>query len=157
MRQWIIALVQIMACGPFGAKPLSEPLLGYCQLDPNEQNSVIFFSSKYKTFHSRKNVCKYRMRKGGHLSRGRGVFPVGRHRYCADRTSRAERGEHEWSGLSLLHMTYVPLSANPHIKLIHWGRDKMAVNFLTTILNAFSWIKIYEFRLWFRRRLFPRV
>ena len=34
-RQWFRwALVQIMACRLFGAKPLSEPKLGYCQLDP---------------------------------------------------------------------------------------------------------------------------
>ena len=35
MRQRIgPALVQIMACRLFGAKPLSKPMLGYCQLDP---------------------------------------------------------------------------------------------------------------------------
>ena len=35
MRQWIgSALVQIMACRLFGAKPLSKPMLDYCQLDP---------------------------------------------------------------------------------------------------------------------------
>ena len=35
MRQWLgSALVQIMACRLFGAKPLSEPMLGYCQLEP---------------------------------------------------------------------------------------------------------------------------
>ena len=34
MCQWIgLVLVQIMACRLFGAKPLSEPMLGYCQLD----------------------------------------------------------------------------------------------------------------------------
>ena len=34
-RQWIGSeLVQIMACRLFGAKPLSKPMLGYCQLDP---------------------------------------------------------------------------------------------------------------------------
>ena len=43
MRQWIgSALVQIMACRLFGAKPLSKPMLGYCQLDPQEQISVTF-------------------------------------------------------------------------------------------------------------------
>ena len=31
--------------------------------------------------------------------------------------------------------------------LTHWGRDKMAVIFRTTIQNVFSWMKIYEFRL----------
>ena len=35
MRQPIgSALVQITACRLFGAKPLSKPMLGYCQLDP---------------------------------------------------------------------------------------------------------------------------
>ena len=35
MRQWIgSALVQIIACRLVGAKPLSQPVLGYCQLDP---------------------------------------------------------------------------------------------------------------------------
>ena len=35
MRQWIgPALVQIMPCRLFGAKPLSKPMLDYCQLDP---------------------------------------------------------------------------------------------------------------------------
>ena len=51
MRQWIrLALVQIMACRLFGAKPSSEPLLGYCQLDPKQQNSVIFFHQNTKLF-----------------------------------------------------------------------------------------------------------
>ena len=41
MRQSIwSALVQIMACRLFGAKPLSKPMLGYCQMDPWEQTSV---------------------------------------------------------------------------------------------------------------------
>ena len=35
MRQLIgSVLVQIMACRLFGAKPLSTPMLGYCQLHP---------------------------------------------------------------------------------------------------------------------------
>ena len=43
MRQWIrLVLVQIMACRLFGAKPLSKPMLFYCQLDPKEQTSVKF-------------------------------------------------------------------------------------------------------------------
>ena len=41
MRQRIgSALVQIMACRIFGAKPLSIPLLWYCHLDSQEQSSV---------------------------------------------------------------------------------------------------------------------
>ena len=50
MCQWIrSALVQVMACRLFGAKPLTDPLLTYCQLDSWEhisvnsnRNSVIF-------------------------------------------------------------------------------------------------------------------
>ena len=60
MRQWMgSALVHIMACRLFGAKPLSEPMLDYCKLDPWEQTSVKF-ESKYKTFHSRKCIWKDR-------------------------------------------------------------------------------------------------
>ena len=31
------ALVQVMACHLFGAKPLPGPMLNYCLLDPKEQ------------------------------------------------------------------------------------------------------------------------
>ena len=38
LRQWMgSALVQIMACRLFGVKPLSKPILGYRQLEPQEQ------------------------------------------------------------------------------------------------------------------------
>ena len=48
MRQWTrSALVQIMACRLFGVKPLPEPTLTYCQLNPWGQTSVKF-ESKYK-------------------------------------------------------------------------------------------------------------
>ena len=40
--------------------------------------------------------------------------------------------------------------------LTHWGRDKMATIFQTTLSNAFSWMKMYEFRLRFHRSLFLR-
>ena len=39
----------------------------------------------------------------------------------------------------------------------HWGRDKMAVISQTTFSNAFSWMKMYDFRLIFHWSLFPRV
>ena len=48
MCQWIgSALVQIMAWCLFGTKPLSKPMLGYCQSDHREQTSVKV-ESKYK-------------------------------------------------------------------------------------------------------------
>ena len=36
-------------------------------------------------------------------------------------------------------------------------RDKMAAIFQTTFWNAFSWMKMYQFRLRFHWSLFPRV
>ena len=43
MHQWTgSALVQVMACHLFGAKPLPEPMLVYWQLDSWEQISVEF-------------------------------------------------------------------------------------------------------------------
>ena len=41
--------------------------------------------------------------------------------------------------------------------LTHWGRERMAAISQTTFSNAFSWMKIYEFRLKFHWSLFPRV
>ena len=55
MRQWTgSALVPSMACRLFGAKPLPETILTYCQLDPWEQTYM-----------------KYRLLNGGPLSKGR--------------------------------------------------------------------------------------
>ena len=42
-------------------------------------------------------------------------------------------------------------------ELTHWGRDKMAAIFQTTFSNAFSWMKMFKFRLRFHWSLFPRV
>ena len=44
----------------------TEPMLGYCQLDPKEQTSVKFWS-KYKTFHLKKCIWKYCLRNDGHF------------------------------------------------------------------------------------------
>ena len=41
--------------------------------------------------------------------------------------------------------------------LTHWGRDEMAAIFQTTFSNAFSWMKMFEFRLRFHWILFPGV
>ena len=49
-----------------GAKPLSEPMLEYCQLDPLEQTSMKF-QSEFKHFHSRTCTLKSRLRNGDHF------------------------------------------------------------------------------------------
>ena len=50
------------------------------------------------------------------------------------------------------------MSAN-HVPedLTHWGRDKIAAIFQTTFSNAFSWMKMFKFRLRFHWSLCPRV
>ena len=77
MRQWIgSALVQIiMACRLFGAKPLSKPMLVYCQLYPYDQTSVKF-RSKHKKFHSGKCIWKYLLRNDGNCVLGRWVHSL---------------------------------------------------------------------------------
>ena len=52
-----------------GTKPLSEPMLEYCQLDPWEQTSVKSWS-KYKTFIHENASEKYRLWNGGHIVQG---------------------------------------------------------------------------------------
>ena len=47
--------------------------------------------------------------------------------------------------------------AKPPLMLTHWGRDKMDAISQTTFSNAFSWMKIYEFRLSCHWSLFVRV
>ena len=41
--------------------------------------------------------------------------------------------------------------------LTHWGWEKMGAVSQTTLSNAFSWMKMLEFRLRFHRSLFLRV
>ena len=58
MRQWIgSALVQVMACRLFSAKPLPEPMLVYCQLNSRKQISVKFEFEFYH-FHLKKNASE---------------------------------------------------------------------------------------------------
>ena len=70
MRRWTgSTLVQIMACRLNGAKPLSELVLTYCQLDPKEHISMIFYLN-FKYFHSRKCVWTCRLGNGRYFVRG---------------------------------------------------------------------------------------
>ena len=59
----IPTLFQIMACRLFDAKPLSEPMLPYCQLDPKEHISIKFhlkFKRKFKEMHLKMSSAKWR-------------------------------------------------------------------------------------------------
>ena len=52
MRQWISSsLVQVMACCLFSAKPLSEPIMTYYQLNHTEKKTLGKFESKHVDLH----------------------------------------------------------------------------------------------------------
>ena len=55
----------------------------------------------------------------------------------------------------ILQSTTYP--AETGIDLTHWGRDKMAAISQTTLSNAFSWLKMLEFRFKFQWSLFIRI
>ena len=60
MRQWTgSSLVQTMACRLFGAKPLSEPIMTYCQFKRKEHISVKYYL-KFKMFHWIKCIWNWR-------------------------------------------------------------------------------------------------
>ena len=59
-------------------------------------------------------------------------------------------GSYHWDALTgLSAANYSTATVNTVIPLTDWGRDKMSVIFQTTFSNAFSWMKMYEFRLKF--------
>ena len=58
------------------------------------------------------------------------------------------------SGNGLVPSDNKPL---PESMLTHWGRDKMDAISQTTYSSAFSWMKMFEFRLKFHWRMFLRV
>ena len=60
------SLVQIMAYHLFSTEPLSEPMLYYCQLGPQEQTSVKLHW-KFKHFHSKKCIWKCCLGNVGHF------------------------------------------------------------------------------------------
>ena len=76
MRRWTeSALIQIMACRLDGAKPLSEPMLTYCQLCPKEHTSMKFYL-KFKYFHSTKCVWTCRLQNIGCSVQGEILTPM---------------------------------------------------------------------------------
>ena len=70
LRQWSRpSLVYLMACRLFGTKPLSEPMMTYCQFDHKEHISMKHYL-KFRSFHSRKCIWKDCLRNGGHFVKG---------------------------------------------------------------------------------------
>ena len=70
MHQWAgSSLVQVKACRLFGAKPLPEPMLTYCQIDSWEQ-ILVKFKWEFYHFHSRKCIWNVVCQNGGHFVQG---------------------------------------------------------------------------------------
>ena len=86
---------------------------------------------------------------------------------CGGSINGAKKKYMLWYIIYILYkvLWYWKLSPNycqqmPHSlpkRLTHWDRDNMAAIFQTIFSNAFSWMKIYAFRLKFHWSLFLRV
>ena len=60
-----------------------------------------------------------------------------------------------WTVNGIVHWCiHTPFSLE---ELTHWGRDKMDAISQTTFSNAFSWMKMFEYRLKFHWNLFLRI
>ena len=67
-------------------------------------------------------------------------------RQCLVACSEPSHYLNQWC---IVKMKSLPHPIQMYGQLTHWGRDKMAAIFQTTFSNAFSWMKMYEFRLKF--------
>ena len=73
-RRWTgSSLVQVMACRLFGAKPLPEPMLVYCQLDSWKQVSVKFESEFLSFSFTKMHLKMWSAQMAAILSRGKWV------------------------------------------------------------------------------------
>ena len=57
----------------------------------------------------------------------------------------------------IFNLVVLKLGYSEQIRLTHWGRYKMADIFQTTFSNAFSWMKMFEFRIQCDWSVFLRV
>ena len=75
MLQWTwSALVRVMACRLFGAKPLPKTLLTYYKFHRWGKTFIRKFESKYETLHSWKCIWKCRLWNGGYFVQWRDAF-----------------------------------------------------------------------------------
>ena len=76
MHQWTgSSLVQVIACGLFGTKPLSAQMLNNCQWDHQNQTSVKLWLNLRK-FHSRKCIRKCLLQNVSHFASASTCFCV---------------------------------------------------------------------------------
>ena len=99
-----------MACRLFGAKPLSKPMQGYCELDPKEHISMNFFKLKLQTFSFTKLHLKISSAKW---------WP-----FCPGADELKEK-----NGPDVLGLIY-------H-RLLHWRKKSLSDQYV--VLRNFSW------------------
>ena len=81
-----------MACCLFGTKPLLQPTLTYCHLDPYRQTSEKF-ESKYKVFHSWKCIWICLLQNGNHFVQGNMSEQSRKHsRFCTSASLSHQKG-----------------------------------------------------------------
>ena len=68
-----------------------------------------------------------------------------------------QTGDKPLSEPMMVQFTDANVCHSNSVESTHWGRDKMAAVSQTTLSNAFSWMKMLEFRLRFHWNLFLRV
>ena len=162
-----------MAWRLFGAKPLPEQMLAYCQLASLEKISKKFELEFYH-FHWWKYIWRTCLPKcwpfcpGGDESMPSSSNP-GNKVYGAYMGPTGPRWvpcwPHEFCYLGSHYvvqswpnsMLFFDIIRPQCVYSTHWGRDKMAAIFSTTFSNVFSLMKMYEFWLRFQWSLFPGV
>ena len=139
MHQWTYSsLLCVKDWCLFGSKPLPKPVLTFCQLGPYEQNLMTFLI--WTTWTPMSAVPKKAVKLNHSLTRwyfyqNTIVFIQ---EYAFEMFS--VKGLPFYSGLNVFEVNQT---------VTHWGRYKMADIFQTTLSIAFSWMKMYEFRLKF--------
>ena len=112
------SLVQMMACHLIGAKPLSEPMLYYCQLDPQEQTSVKLYS-KFKYFHSGKCIWKCYLENVSH-------FVSASMGYCCQVTTTPTQSVH------IVPSVWSPGLTPAHVQSLQWLSNNQQGTHCTT-------------------------
>ena len=137
--------------GLFSNKPFLEPMLTFCQLNSQEPTLIDLIHKSQPSF---SEICIqieiYTFLSGiTHLKR----LSTKCQPFISDHNvfNNLEDITHP------LNSCHSIMSYFCGMLLTHWGRDKMAAFSQTTLSNAFSWMKIIEFRLKFHWSLFLRV
>ena len=120
------SLVQIMTCRLVGAKPLSQPKLVYCQLDPWNLNRNTKIFIHYRIF----NV--FAPKQGDYhlkwVHSCNTVFNDLTPKHNTDCNELITKDNIQWPNMIQF--------------LTHWGRDKMAAIFKCIVVNKNAWILI---------------